>query len=255
MVMMPGMMMGPQTFVLSGSSATILDYDGDYTDVDIYAAAGSPAGAVNVIVNMASGTDFHATTTGIYACDCNGFASGSTITFEMITSNFSGKGGAAVGGGSNAVGGNGNAGGPAIRLGATTTFNTTGACGIRGGGGSGGAGGGGRGGQLIGGESPYCVYGNSAGGTSGKGADFASGAGAGAAGSSSTNTAGGLGGGGGALGAAGVSGNAAAGFGTGGCTAGVVGRAGGAGGAGGKSIVAAGYGYTNNGATLSGSVG
>ena len=237
-----------------------LDYDGDYADVDIFAACSSPAGDVVVVVNMADGTDFYASTTSVYACDCDGFTSGSSITFNMINSNISGQRGAAGAGGASGsgTGGAGGAGGPAIRLGCPTTFNETGTSAINGGGGGGGGGGGAQGGVGIAGEFGCNCSNQDAqnGGAGGAGQNYNTAAASGSAGGSDTYATGGTGGAGGAFGAAGSTGNAGVGSYTGcaptGCA--LASRAGGAGGAAGNSIKTQSHAYTLNGVATNGSI-
>ena len=121
---------------------TTLTYSSDTADVNIFTAAGSPGGAVNVRVNVEATADIYASTTGNYAMDCNGFAAGSLI-YIFCDGRICGKGGAAASGGSGTSNGSaGNAGGPALRLGAETVISGSGS--INGGGGGGGGAGGTR---------------------------------------------------------------------------------------------------------------
>lgn len=114
------------------------------TNYNLKSAVGNPATAINVTLTINSGVTVYATSTGVYALDLSGFASGSVIKL-VNNGTIAGAGGA--GGGGSSMGynnaGAGGAGGHAIRLSTTgVTHIIDNASGyILGGGGGGGGGG------------------------------------------------------------------------------------------------------------------
>jgi hypothetical protein len=134
-------------------ATTGINITSNETDVDIYARAGSPAGAVTVAVTIATGVIVSASSTATPAMSLAGFAAGSIISITNL-GYILGKGGhggsgaslsgtAAQGIGDSSIGFNGYNGGPAMKMPAAgtvvTIFNGSGF--IWGGGGGGGGGG------------------------------------------------------------------------------------------------------------------
>lgn len=219
-----------------GSTTNITLPGGSFVDLDLFALAGSPGGAVTVNFTVPAGVVVRATSSATPALDLSGFTAGSTI--NLINGGYilgyGGDGGQGAEGGQSGStltdwsnGGDGAPGGPAILgVGTGVTLNIANGGFIWGGGGGGGGGGakfgsssnagngggggggagGGRGGR--GGLSGAIVGHNGVRGTSGgSGKNGAAGTG-GASGASAGATAG-VGGGGGTWGAAGTAGTAA----------------------------------------------
>lgn len=136
---------------IEGSTYNIGVSPGSYQDLYLFQLAGAPAGAATVNFTVPAGTTISASSTGGYAIDTSGFASGSTINL-IIEGTSDGRGGDGGDGGSaHRIGGEedfaiyprpGRAGGHAIKgPGAGRTLNLLGAGKVRGGGGGGGGGG------------------------------------------------------------------------------------------------------------------
>jgi len=217
---------------------------GTQTDYDLYTAAGSPAGVVNVVLTV-NGT-LRSTSTATAALIVSGFTVGSTITI-INNGVIEGKGGAG-GGGAGFV--PGAAGGPAISVTIPVTIQNNGS--ILGGGGGGGhganrntsnpfvpsAGGGGGGGGGRGNDSSNSTAGlrrSTPGvilGTPGSAGTSAGAGGGGSGGTAPGGLTGGPGGTGGTWGTAGAPGNG----GSGGALPGGPPHAASPGGAAGKSV-------------------
>ena len=154
-------------------SSTIVMAAGD-TDVNVFARAGSPSGAVTVNITTAAGVVIRASSPATPALDFSGFASGSTINWTnlgwVLGCGGDGGNGAELGLSGSTItddseGGTGQPGGPAVTgPGSGRNFNITNAGGFIWGGGGGGGGGG-----ANGTGSPLSANGGGGGGGAGSG--------------------------------------------------------------------------------------
>lgn len=185
------------------------------TNYNLRTALGSPAGAMRIIVNIASGVTIRSSVSTTPAFDeGSGWAAGTLITINNA-GNIYGGGGLGGAGGTGlqspsraTAGANGSAGGTALKLGAPTWINN--AAGAIFGGGGGGGGAGGANGYIAGESSTYIMYGGGGGGSGQSGATTGVAAG-GVATQGNYNYSGGAGnaGGVGGAGSGGLGGNSA----------------------------------------------
>lgn len=190
---------------VSKTTGTQLVLSSSTANYNLFTAAGSPAGAVNLTLTINSGVTVYSSSTGTAALIASGFAVGSVITI-INNGDIQGAGGALGAGGYSAPGAPGGAGGDAIACGSTATYFIDNTSGNIYGGGGGGGGGGGAYQNFYDGKGAYVSTSYYSGGNGGNGQGYGQSQTNGSAGTAAVNGVTGAGGNGGTWGVAGATG-------------------------------------------------